>query len=225
MPQASSLKPPDSEAFPVHPVNRVNPVQRIHHRISVVKRWKRLLLAFVATLILIAVLAVWWVNTHTLAISRYLEVSQPPEKADFILVPSGGDAPRLAKAAELYAKGYAPKILLTGFGKSDPGVESFQKKHKIPSSALIMEPDATSTYTNATRSAPLLRKSGARTVILVTSWWHSRRALSTFRHVMPDVRFISVPVPRNASPAGRREVNSECWKLALYCILYRISPW
>jgi uncharacterized SAM-binding protein YcdF (DUF218 family) len=190
-----------------------------------VKHWKGLLLAFVATLILVAALVAWWVNTHTAAISRYLEVSQPPEKADVILVPSGDDAPRLARAAELYSKGYAPKILLTGFGKPDPVVESFQKNHKIPSSALVIEPDATNTYTNATRSAPLLRKSGARTVILVTSWWHSRRALHTFRHVMPDVRFISVPVPRNASPVGRREVNSECWKLALYCILYRISPW
>ena len=204
--------------------SRSHPVLR-GLRASVVKRWKRLLLAFAVTLVLIGALVAWWVNTHTPAISRYLEVSQPPEKADVILVPSGDDAPRLAKAAELYADGYAPKILLAGFGKSDPGIESFQKKHKIPSTALIMEPDATNTYTNATRSAPLLREAGARTVILVTSWWHSRRTLKTFRHVLPDVRFISVPVPRNASPVGRREVNSECWKLALYCILYRISPW
>ena len=204
--------------------SRSHPVLR-GLRASVVKRWKRLLLAFAVTLVLIGALVAWWVNTHTPAISRYLEVSQPPEKADVILVPSGDDAPRLAKAAELYADGYAPKILLAGFGKSDPGIESFQKKHEIPSAALVIEPDATNTYTNATRSAPLLRKSGARTVILVTSWWHSRRALNTFRHVMRDVRFISVPVPRNAGPAGRREVNSECWKLALYGIFYRISPW
>jgi len=191
----------------------------------VLKRWKRLLLALVATLILTGTLVAWWVNTHTLAISRYLEVSQPPEKADVILVPSGDSPPRLAKAAELYAEGYAPTILLTGFGKPDPEVESFQKKHKIPSTALITEPDATSTYTNATRSAPLLRKSGARTVILVTSWWHSRRALNTFRHVMPDVRFISVPTPRAAWPEGREVVNLEFRKLCFYAIAYRVSPW
>ena len=192
---------------------------------SVLKRWKRLLLALVATLILIAILVAWWVNTHTLAISRYLEVSQLPEKADVILVPSGDSAPRLARAAELYAQGYAPKILLTGFGKSDPEVESFQRKHKIPSAALIIEPDATSTYTNASRSAPLLRKSGARTVILVTSWWHSRRALNTFRHVMPDVRFISVPTPRASWSQSREVVNLEFRKLCFYAIAYRGALW
>jgi uncharacterized SAM-binding protein YcdF (DUF218 family) len=191
----------------------------------VVKRWKRLLLAFVATLILIGALVAWWVNTHTPAISRYLEVSQPPEKADFILVPSGGDAPRLAKAAELYADGYAPKILLAGFGKSDPGIESFRKKYKIPSTALVIEPDATNTYTNATRSAPLLRKSGARTVILVTSWWHSRRALNMFRHVMPDVRFISVPTRRASWPVSRETLTIEFWKLGYYGVAYRVLPW
>ena len=217
MSQDSSLKPP------VYSLQST--VYSLLFPASVLKRWKRLLLAFVATLVLVAALAVWWVNTHTLAISRYLEVSQLPEKADVILVPSGDDAPRLAKAVELYAEGYAPKILLTGFGKPDPEVESFQKKYKIPSTALIIEPDATSTYTNASRSAPLLRRSGAHTVILVTSWWHSRRALNTFRHVMPDVCFISVPTPRASWPQSREVVNLEFRKLCFYAIAYRVSPW
>lgn len=181
------------------------------------------LLAFTLAMILAATLAVWWVNAHPLAISRYLDVSQTPEKADVIVVPSGDDIPRLAKAAELYSKGYASRILITGFSKAS--IAQFQKKYAIPESVLITEPSATTTFLNATRSAPLLSDSNAHTVILVTSWYHSRRTLNTFRHVMPKLRFISVPTHDIYWPVNDKTFTLEFWKLCYYSIAYRVSPW
>ena len=184
----------------------------------------RILTGLVAGLFAIGALAVWWVFAHGSVLFRSLEISDAPERADVIVVPSGDDEARLSKAAELCAEGYARKILVTGFKKIDPGVESIQKTFNIPSTALIIEPKAINTYTNATRSAPLLRKNGARTAILVTSWYHSRRAPHTFRHVMPDVCLISVPTHRASWPVSREVLNLEFRELCYYGIAYQVSP-
>jgi uncharacterized SAM-binding protein YcdF (DUF218 family) len=39
----------------------------------------------------------------------------------------------------------------------------------------------------------LLRQMGAKRVIIVTSWYHSRRALACFEHYAPDIKFYSRP--------------------------------
>ncbi|MCX7049928.1 MAG: YdcF family protein [Candidatus Sumerlaeota bacterium] len=180
------------------------------------------LIAFALTLILMAFLAWWWMYTHPYMITRFLENSQPPEKVDLIVVISGDDIPRLAKAAELYKSGYAPKVLLSDFDCRQ--VHQFSTVNLIPYDDLIVTTGGSGTIGNATYSAPQIRACGARSVILVTSWYHSHRALQTFRHVMPDVRFISVPTRRASWPVTREALNLEFRKLCYYAIAYRISP-
>jgi uncharacterized SAM-binding protein YcdF (DUF218 family) len=175
----------------------------------------RLTAVTLCVFLLVAILLAWWLSP------RYLEVSQPPEKADVIVVLDGDDG-RMARAAELFEAGYAPSILFSGFHKED--IERLRAKLSIPESAVIHESMSHNTYTNATLSAPLLRKGGARTVLLVTSWYHSRRALQTFRHVMPEIRFISVPVRRGVDPRDRQYANNEFWKLCYYGLAYGVSP-
>ena len=61
-----------------------------------------------------------------------------------------------------------------------------------------MTPDVTTLYhvttrENALLSIPLLRSHDDTRVIIVTSWYHSRRALNCFRHYAPDLHFYSRP--------------------------------
>ncbi len=39
----------------------------------------------------------------------------------------------------------------------------------------------------------MIRQRGWRKIILVTSWYHSRRALNAFRSAAPEVEWISAP--------------------------------
>jgi hypothetical protein len=71
---------------------------------------------------------------------------------------------------------------------------------------------------------------GAKRVIIVTSWYHSRRALHTFQHYAPDIQFYSRPAyfgyPRTQwSRAGiSGYIRAEYVKLAGYWVCYGVWP-
>jgi|ERR1039458_8816107 uncharacterized SAM-binding protein YcdF (DUF218 family) len=69
-----------------------------------------------------------------------------------------------------------------------------------------------------------------KTVVLVTSWYHSRRALHTFQHYAPDIQFYSRPsyygYPRTQwSREGiSGYIRAEYVKLAGYWVCYGVCP-
>src|ERR1035441_10336009 len=71
---------------------------------------------------------------------------------------------------------------------------------------------------------------GAKRVIIVTSWYHSRRALHAFQHYAPDIQFYSRPAyfgyPRTQwSRAGiSGYIRAEYVKLAGYWVCYGVCP-
>jgi uncharacterized SAM-binding protein YcdF (DUF218 family) len=74
------------------------------------------------------------------------------------------------------------------------------------------------------------RTAGAKRVIIVTSWYHSRRALRTFQHYAPDMQFYSRPsyygYPRAQwSRKGiSGDIRAEYVKLAGYWVCYGVCP-
>jgi uncharacterized SAM-binding protein YcdF (DUF218 family) len=82
------------------------------------------------------------------------------------------------------------------------------------------------TLENAKFSVPLLRKLGAKRVIIVTSWYHSRRALACFKHFAPEIQFYSRPVEYQYNqwhrPGGY--AREEYKKLLGYWLRYGVCP-
>ena len=76
----------------------------------------------------------------------------------------------------------------------------------------------------------LLRQQKPGRVILVTSWYHSRRALESFQHYAPEMKFYSRPsyvaYARADWPGQRfaRRVYLEYPKLFGYWIGYGVCP-
>ena len=74
------------------------------------------------------------------------------------------------------------------------------------------------------------KTAGGKRVIIVTSWYHSRRALRTFQHYAPDMQFYSRPsyygYPRAQwSRAGiSGYIRAEYLKLAGYWVCYGVWP-
>jgi uncharacterized SAM-binding protein YcdF (DUF218 family) len=124
-----------------------------------------------------------------------------PAPVDLILV-LGGDfwGPRVLKAADLASHGYAPKVLISGpryrgRPEGELAIEFLAGQGYATNSFESFEHHAPSTLdeTLALRSELIRRR--VKRVILVTSAYHSRRALILFQLVCPGIDFISVPAP------------------------------
>ena len=103
-------------------------------------------------------------------------------------------------------------------------------RNGVPDAAIRIEPDSFSTFTNARYLRPLLRSDGIRSALIVTSPFHTRRALATFRRVIPDVLFsvTDASIGWWSRPEGQGDLNRfafiEFFKIAEYWILYGVSP-
>ncbi len=149
--------------------------------------------------------------------------------ADALVVLGGGLEARPERAAELFKQGAAPKIVVSGVGDTDANTLVLEQ-NGVPDAAIIREDKSVSTLENAKFSIPLLRKIGAHRVIIVTSWYHSRRALACFRHFAPDLTFYSRPSYAGYSAdewdvhGVRGYVRAEYLKVPAYWIIYGVRP-
>ena len=131
-------------------------------------------------------------------LARFLLVSQQPERADLILV-LGGDfyGPRTLLGAELGARGYAQKVMISGPPYHNQPESELAIRYLVgkgyPQELFASFPiTAGSTVEEAIAVCPELRRLGARSVLIVTALYHSRRANLVFRLFCPGISFRSV---------------------------------
>src|SRR4051794_16813824 len=110
------------------------------HWVSAIGRgvWKftKALVLFVSSLA--ALIALGAVSARTV-----LSIEQPPTHADVIVVLGGGFADRAALAAELFHAGWAPRILISGFGDNAEN-RHFLVNHGVPGNLIDSEDASTS---------------------------------------------------------------------------------
>jgi len=144
------------------------------------------------------VLGVW--ELLAIAGARFLVVRSPLTRADAIVVLSGSAAhvERAQWAAQLYKTGLAPKIILTNDNQMGGWSEPLQRNPfyfersrdqllnaGVPREAIEirLEP-VSSTYEEAQLIRAIQSDLALKSMVLVTSAYHSRRALWTFRRVL-----------------------------------------
>ena len=159
---------------------------------------------------------------------QFLTIDSGDIRADELVVLGGGDG-RAERAVELFKQGAAHGVLVTGYGDCESNTQVLEKGG-VPVSVITQEPKALTTLENAEFSIPLLRKMGAHHVILVTSWFHSRRALACFEHFAPDITFYSRPSYIDYQPSGLNQerfnehVNFEYVKIVGYVFSHGVWP-
>jgi len=156
-------------------------------RVGPVGRWPRLnnLLAWLGAVAVVLVI-LWVALVHSAM--RLLAANAPMAKADWIVVLGGESGERVIGAAELYHRGVAQKIFVTGAG------DCLLNSHRlemagVPAANILHECWSRTTYQNAVYTRQALTQFNPAKIILVTSWFHTRRALSVFEEVWPDVQF------------------------------------
>ena len=160
---------------------------------------------------------------------KFLCVDSGPAQADVIVVLGGGAAERPERAAELFKERAAPRIIVSGWG--DSGVNrQLLIEDGVPAKTIELETQSHTTRENAEFTVKLLREQKPGRVIVVTSWYHSRRALACFRHYAPEIKFYSCPsyaAYARADWPGRRfigHIYSEYPKLLGYWVGYGVCP-
>jgi uncharacterized SAM-binding protein YcdF (DUF218 family) len=150
-------------------------------------------------------------------------------KADVIVVLGGGSHERPGRAAELFKEHAAPRIIISGRGDCEIN-RRLLLAAGVPADAIEMETQSRTTRENAQFTTKLLREEKVTHVIIVTSWYHSRRALACFRHYAPELKFYSRPsyfaTARADWPHYRigSRVRLEYAKLLGYWIRYGVCP-
>lgn len=184
------------------------------------KKTRRLLLAALALLLLLGLAAF-------LFAPQLLTIDTGDTTADAMVVLGGGYGERIERAAELFKAGAAPRLILTGAGDAIDNKRLLVARG-VPAEVIELEAASMSTKQNAQFTIPLLRARGARRVILVTSWYHSRRSLNCFRHYGPGLEFFSRPSMQGRRVIRSAQMNRMVWneyiKLAGYWVCYGVSP-
>ena len=159
----------------------------------------------------------------------FLCVDSGPVKADVIVVLGGGLHERPERAAELFKEHAAPRIIVSGLGDCE-NHRRLLVQAGVPANAIELETQSRTTRENAQFTVKLLHEQKLSRVILVTSWYHSRRALACFQHYAPEIKFYSRPsyvdYARADWPGRRfaRRVYLEYLKLFGYWIGYGVRP-
>jgi uncharacterized SAM-binding protein YcdF (DUF218 family) len=133
---------------------------------------------------------------------EYLTYSEPPCKADMIVVLAGDfSGHRISQAGELLKAGWAPKVLVSGTGycyghnEGDLAIEFITHAGYPPDGFVNLPSPARSTTAEAGYIVPELRRRGVHRFILVTSNFHTRRSAKIFRQLAPDLPFCVVGAP------------------------------
>ncbi len=116
-----------------------------------------------------------------------------------VLVTLTGGMGRLDRGLSMLLSGRGDFLVISGVNESSD-IESIffielREKKYIPPDKVIVEKGSKSTYENAIATKEILRQRGFRSLILITSRYHMKRALYAFRRVMPeDVSICPYPV-------------------------------
>jgi len=193
--------------------------------------------------VLLLILVGWTILAWFAA--RTLIVSAPLASADAIVVLSGSRAylERTQKAAELYKQGRAPLVVLTddntrgGWSSAQQRNPFFVErsmdeliKQGVPADQIKIAGVASNTHDEAKLIKDYALAHGLGSVLVVTSAYHSRRALHTLRRSFAGT---SVAIGLEAAPVGSlnpvfwwlqpegwRTVGSEFVKLIYYRFQY-----
>ncbi|MBI3968920.1 MAG: YdcF family protein [Chloroflexi bacterium] len=155
------------------------------------------------------VLALLFYSPFLWMLAEPLRLSDPPQTADAIVVfaggvgesgrPGAGYQERVRYAIDLYKTGKAPVMVFVS--GSAPAFEETEVMkllalaYGVPESAIVLEKESASTYEYVTNVNRILRQRGWRSILLVTSPYHMRRAMWTWQKAAPEVAVTAAPIP------------------------------
>jgi len=143
---------------------------------------------------------VWLAPLALTSVARSLVRTDSISKAD-LAIALGGD-PRCLRereAATLYRRGLVPRLVVSGipYGggvNSGDAAKRYVVSLGVPETDVLVLTEEWNTRIEARDLSALMHERGWKSAIVVTSPYHSRRALYTMQRAAPDLEFRSAPV-------------------------------
>lgn len=168
-----------------------------------------------------------------------LTVSMPLKSSNAIVLLAGGYEERAPVAASLYQDGYAGLILLTDDGVRRGWSKEHQRnlyaierseielvKRGVPQQAIVRLPFRKSgTIYDALAVREYVIKQKLRSILLVTSDYHTRRSLWTFQKALRQLPVSITIAPANSHVLSLSDIALEYIKLAYYRIRFSSLDW
>jgi uncharacterized SAM-binding protein YcdF (DUF218 family) len=155
----------------------------------------------------------------------------PCQKVDAIVAVSGGDTnARTDEAIALYNKGWSDILIFSGAAQDKSGpsnaaaMKDHAKKAGIPSSAIQIDESSETTRQNAEYSKTIFDSLKIKTIILVTSGYHQKRASLEYAKRASEVIVFNHSATSDpdwnswwwANPRGWTLATSELFKIVLF---------
>jgi len=191
------------------------------------RRWHRRLFWLALAAVLVA--SAWFFRAPILTgAARFLDVSESPQKVDYVLVLGGDHDTRPFVAAALVKAGWAREALIPadtgGLPPAEiPGTPEHEIMRRVliargvrPESITLLQGHARSTREEAAELAAFLHDRPDCSVIVVTNGYHTRRARMHFDRALGNriasVHFVAAPTE------GYDETN--WWRSDQGCVQY-----
>jgi uncharacterized SAM-binding protein YcdF (DUF218 family) len=164
----------------------------------------------------------------------WLDPPSLTQKTDAIVV-LGGELPlRVSRGAALYKAGSAPELWITGDSPSPQALAQVARQQGVPGEAIHILP-TTSTWDDGRETAAFAKSRGLHRVLVVTSWYHHRRALCVLKQQLANsgiqVYHDSVPsffYDRQTwwrHPGGWLNVLRELAAIGFYAVRHGLVVW
>lgn len=140
-------------------------------------------------------------------------------KADCAVVLTGGPG-RIREGFDLLAQGQVKKLIISGVHPKATLREIFPQwpfYGNLREEDVVLERRSATTYGNAQQSLPLVEAMHCRSLVLITSHLHMRRAFRTFRQVYPpEVLILARSVSSGFIPPRVWDLSIETLKSFFY---------
>lgn len=173
-------------------------------------------------LVLIVGISLYLQPNDLISCNDTVGISEPCQKADAIVAVSGGDTnARTDEAIRMYKNGWADTLIFAGaaMDKSGPSnaaaMQARAVNQGVPNTAILLDEASETTKQNAENANTIFDKRGIKSVILITSGYHQRRASIEFNTRSSDVVIYNHPVASDQDWSFWWWTNPRGWTLAV----------
>lgn len=173
-------------------------------------------------LVLFVGLSGWFFNREMKVVANEpISAWTEDHRADCAVVLTGGPG-RIREGFDLLAQGQVHKLIISGVHPRATLREIFPQwpyYGSLREEDVVLERRSGTTYGNAQQSLPLVEAVRCRSLVLVTSHLHMRRAYNTFRRVYPpEVLILTRGVSSGAVPPRAMDNALEVLKSLFYSL-------
>lgn len=141
------------------------------------------------------VLLIWLIGYGAFIVNVTSKTPDNYEKAQAIIILTGGNN-RIATGLKLFSQTKSDKLFITGVNVSvsDTDIDALWKEDTPLPCCIELGREATTTRENAIEAKKWIENNNIKSIILVTSDYHTDRALQEFRALLPNLDIYKHPV-------------------------------